>query len=391
LPSVDPVTVIDSLARQRLTPLIRFDGSDPSPGGGSAKKEQSIAYNHLPTPHPLDYCWWFDPITISALCIRIKALTSPDDGVVLLGTPTLLRSLANASRPGKVTLIDADPATVRMCRLGVRTAGLLQVDVGRDSLPDTQGELVLADPPWYELETKSFLWAARQMCVTGGHILVSVPPEGTRPGVAQEFSRIATWTRTLGLELVRFDQGCLSYLSPLFEQNALRAAGVPITDLRWRRGDLAVFRCLGKCEAVRPPADCVEEWEERTFETVRVRTRARRSVGWEDPTLSLVAETEILPSFSRRDPLRRAVDVWTSGNRVFRCAGTRTLLEILDAIRAGDDVIARVQEAVGTQLTVDRREQTRSAATALLRIIETESAEVVAWRELDARMDVVTG
>lgn len=390
LPGVDPTTVLESLRRQRLVSQVLFDGDTPPASGVDGCHNTSFIYDSLPIPHPLDYCWWFDQQTIATLCARINALTSPVDHVALLGAPTLLPALSRGSSARALTLIDADLTTLQRCQSTVHTARTHLADLRRDPVPYIQAHAVLADPPWYENEMMAFLWAARRLCVVGGHVLISVPPEGTRPDVAQEWARIAASSQEMGLELVDFQRGALSYLSPLFEQNALLAANVPATDGNWRRGDLAVLRCIDECAAVRPRTVGDLKWDERSVTGVRIRLRVQRRVGWQDPTLRPIADTDVLPSISRRDHRRSAVDVWTSGNRVFSCAGVHIVREILDAAVAGDDVVSRVQEFIGSRLTDDREEKVSKTANKLLTIIQTEGAEVAAWKELHARMEIVT-
>jgi hypothetical protein len=251
---------------------------------------------------------------------------------------------------------------------------------------------VVADPPWYESEVLGFLWAARQICEQDGVVLMSVPPEGTRPGVDAEWRNIVSWAKTLGLQVEDYRLGLLSYASPLFEQNAMIAGGVPPLNGAWRRGDLAAFRCAGACRGERPKVRSRDVWEEHVIGDVRIRARRNGGlVGWSDPTLRRIAPSDVLPSVSRRDPRRDLVDVWTSGNRVFRCGGTAVLRRILDAIAGAEVAVAKVEYSVGRNLTAVEADKVEQVEEELRRMIQTEQAETTAWREQHARVDVVTG
>lgn len=395
LPGIDPSTVLESIRRHSLTSGVDFN---PRPDvvprtiiGDRGLQTYDVAA--LPTPHPLDYCWWFDTGTVSYVVSLIRHLSSSRAHIALLGTPTIFDAATSARDTRRFSLIDSDPLVVSRRISGVsgeRFAFLADLRC-RDVSIDC-AKVVIADPPWYEPETRAFLWASRQFCEHDAFVLMSVPPEGTRPGVMAEWERMVKWARTLGLEVEDHQRGVLSYVSPLFERNALFAAGVPPPRAAWRRGDLVRFRCVGVCRAERPRAVSGDQWCERIFGDVRIRVRRpRERREWRDPTLNRITESDVLPTVSRRDQRRDLVDVWTSGNRVFRCNGTTIVLNILDAIARDERSIASVEHFAGRHLTVDEDTQVRHAEENLRQIIQVEGTEVSTWREHHARVDVVTG
>lgn len=346
----------------------------------------------LPTPHPLDCCWWFDTRTVKDFVSLIRQLSSANTHVVLLGTPTIFDAVTSLCDTRKFSLVDSDPLVVNRRISGGSAerfaflADLTQQDVGVKS-----AQVVVADPPWYEPEVRAFLWAARQACKPNGVVLISIPPEGTRPGVAAECETIVNWAKTLGLEMEECRRGVLSYVSPLFEENALNAASVPPLRGAWRRGDLVRFRCVGICRAERPSVSSGHQWRERIFGDVRIRVRERGDRReWSDPTLYRITESDVLPTVSRRDHRRDLVDVWTSGNRVFRCNGSAILLYILDAIAYDEGTVGGVEHSLGRHLTTDEEQQVTRTEERLREIIQAEGTEVSAWRERHARVDIVT-
>ncbi|HEX9944736.1 MAG TPA: hypothetical protein VGG03_22230 [Thermoanaerobaculia bacterium] len=329
----------------------------------------------IPTPHPLDFNWWFDGDSLKFLLEYMNGGAQPGQEVVMLGTPTLFQAALLAGPKHRLTLLDRDAAAISYCN----GATALCVDLARDQLPKLSAQLVIADPPWYEEEMKAFLWAARQLAAVGARVIMSVPPRGTRPGVLEEWKGIINWARILGLTFERLELARVGYYSPMFERNALNACAVPLPTENWRRGDLATFRCERVNRAKRPIVKYSEYWEERVISTVRIRVRIRGDNESWDPKLKPIIHGDILPTVSRRDPVRDSIDVWTSANRVFRCDGVRALLSILDALGSGGDPLTRVQQ----DFQLGRRHGTgiRHAAAQIAKLIKAEQRELARYAD----------
>ena len=394
LPGIDPFTVIESIRRQGLTDKIDLEQGrgleHEAPTAGLCF--DSYHAGALPTPHPLDYSWWFDAETIDNLASLLQLLSSPDAHVVLLGIPTLFDAVTTRQDSRAFSLIDSDPLVVNRRTNGTSPNRAFLADLTTQAVDISSARVVVADPPWYESEVLGFLWVARKICEQDGLVLMSVPPEGTRPGIDAEWRKTVRWAKTLGLEVEDYRLGLLSYVSPLFERNAMIAGGVPLPVGSWRRGDLVIFRCAGACRRERPTVPSRVVWQEHVFGNVRIRVRRNGGpVGWNAPTLKRIVPSDVLPSVSRRDPRRDLADVWTSGNRVFACGGTAVLRRILDSIAEEEMAVSKVEYSVGRSLTAVERDQVEQVEGELRRIIEMERAELTAWREQHARVDVVTG
>jgi hypothetical protein len=185
-----------------------------------------------------------------------------------------------------------------------------------------------------------------------GHVFIPMPPKGTRPGVAAEVGRLMDLVRAMGFDVTRFEDGAVQYDSPPFERNALQAAGIRLASYDWRQADLCVLRLLSPNTRPRPVAvrSC-GRWTEELLCGTRLRLR-RKGVGmFADPTLVSLVAGDVLPSVSRRHPLRRSVDVWTTGNHVFSCAGTAALRTIIRSLARGQDPALRVACALGRGLS----------------------------------------
>ncbi len=374
LPSVYPGTVLESLQRQRLVHRVRFPGKAVGPGSQQQQPQPNWLVETLePTPHPLDSCWRFNQGTVRLLVREILTTTKEDAVVVLLGIPTLLQEGVETLSPRRLVLLDSDELAVSSAS-GHTTHSALRCDVLRDTLPRLRSPLVIADPPWYPQQMRAFLWAARHLCARGARVLMSIPPMGTRPGIPDEWAQLSEWAARLGLLIESYRPQYLKYLMPPFERNALDAAAVPQPPEDWRRGDLAVFRCVKRARATRPQAVDEEGWEEIRVQSVRVRVRVETLARWDDPALKGLVPGDVVPSVSRRYPLRGVANVWTSGNRAFHSKGAWPLIAILKALEAGCDPVKALQTLF--PVTPQRERQILHAAAQLRRLVRTEAREL---------------
>lgn len=328
-------------------------------------------------PHPLDFDWRFTGDTIGLIWQIIRELAHPRANVALLGTPSLAAAIDPRKELGSITLHERNPNHHRSLAEGITFACC---DVLRDHIQPASNEVVVADPPWYEPETIGFLWTASTLSRLGGHVLLSLPPVATRPGINGERERITAAAAGFGLEFLRLSDGVLRYGTPFFETNAMRAAGVPVTN-DWRLGDLAVFRRTeGEC-GPRPVMDTGTAWMERSLGLTRFKLQQTTSPGFVSPVLRSLVPGDVLPSVSRRDPRRKDATVWTSGNRIFGCDGTATLATIIDGINAGEvpEFIVGMQH--GRTLTTNERVLVATAVQQVRNVVKWESAE---FRDSDA-------
>ena len=68
--------------------------------------------------------------------------------------------------------------------------------------------------------------------------------------------------------------------------------------------------------------------------------------------------------------------MWTSGNRVFRCAGGFVLTRILAAIAVGSSVRSAVSSALERSLTSNEADQVSRAVRAVEELVLTETLEL---------------
>ncbi|HKQ09497.1 MAG TPA: hypothetical protein VJ464_30530 [Blastocatellia bacterium] len=384
LPGVYPSVVFESLKRLGVDRESLFRNP---PTAEDRWQEQDLINPcpkiNLPVPHPLDYDWRFSNVAIKRLLNTCLEFTDSGETVILLGTPTLLRTSINENYPRRVALFDASQTIINSFSRSTPEARAEQCDLLADPLPQIQAAAVIADPPWYEEHLHGFIWAATQLCREGGYVIVSIPPVGTRPGVEQDRVALFDWAHELGLTLLRLEPSALPYTSPPFEVNALRAEGLSAVSTEWRAGDLALFSRDRPSDLPRPRLPIASEgpFVEEQVGTVRIRIRLRHLSGFCDPSLISVVLGDILPSVSRRDERRRLIDVWTSGNRVFACHGTNVLQSILQSLANGQQPDERVAANLVRRLRTEERLLVSQAAKRIKDMIRIEEDENLSLRE----------
>jgi len=395
LPGVYPSTAIASLerlaSRDKIPEKVLLDAvkltsdrqckqmTPESSGSGT------IGRVVLPVPHPLDFDWRFGDKATDHLLGRCLELTDAEDCVVLLGTPSILARAIERDFPRKMVLFEGNPAVTDSLTRLAPEGSVFNCDLTGDELPQISAKLVICDSPWYMEYVKSFLWSARELCATDGYLLLSTTPAGTRPNVSGEWAMILEWADRLGFRLLSVECGVLPYISPPFERNALKAEGLHNIPGEWRSSNLALFVLRHKARIPRPP-ECLRDrsWREEVFQDVRIRIREDRdAAGPEDPTLKTIVPGDILPSVSRWDDRRRLVDVWTSGNRVFRCDNPGLLCLILRSIACDQSPKKKLTGCLGRTLTLAETELVAKASEQIINIINVEKNEYVSyWEEV---------
>lgn len=322
LPGVWPVEVLASIRRLQSAGVVpngyrsaiksAWELPRPSRGCGSG-----LVARQKSLEHPLDFEWLF---TRSGQDTMLSALRQVSDGeigpVLCLGCPTLLQR-AREVMPG-IPFVLWDKNASSLGQMSEAHA-LVDIDLRQQALPTHAASAAIVDPPWYNSYFRLFLWIALQNVRLGGAVLVSFPPDGTRPSTSSDLMEIIDWARSAGAELISHRRNRLAYRSPLFEVNALAAAGLPSVALDWRRGDLVVFRKQATVRVDRPViADLRASWTERRFGSVRWWIRESGDVP--AGALRCVWRTPVLPSVSTRFPGRGLANVVTSGNRFLQVA-----------------------------------------------------------------------
>jgi hypothetical protein len=381
LPGVDPVL---------LAPVLHLLLDDPAlqdlaarlTGESQAASGELPAVTELPVPHPLEYYWANDAASLELLAGKLTGAARPGDSIVYLGAPNVCRYAAAQLSDRRHVLLDRSRA--RTAALVESLSGqvtIICMDLLVDELPEVSAQAVVMDPPWYPEHLESFLWAGARLCRPAGTVFSSYPPAGTRPGMNAELSGFLAWARDAGLRLLRHEPGVLRYLSPAFERSAYAAAGLPGVASAWRSGDLLTFKA-GAPSVPRPVAASLEEWCSYSIREIPIFVRQHRgrptAVGAQtatSPLLHSIVEGDVLPSVSRREPLRAAVSLWSSRNRVLGSTELPAVHAICAALEHGLDPITALAALNGGALAHTQAENVRAASEHLLRLVNLEREE----------------
>ena len=316
-------------------------------------------------------------MTASQRIIQLaRRLAKGSDEILLLSTPSVFYyAIRNKLTNGIRYIGDKTVVTEFLCNMaGNGTKCDFMTDVVSER---SYAGVVVIDPPWYEEFLFSFMWLAATSCRIGGHVILSFPPEGTRPGIRSEWLRFKNWADQLGMSQIIHEEGQLTYDAPFFEVNALSAEGINITR-DWRKGDICVFKKLYDVNLPRPQIKNSSTWDEVQMGPVRLKIREPASTEKHeiDPRLSPIVPGEILPSVSRRDPRREIANVWTSGNRIFSCSCPDILAHVILAHRNGEPAAKEIEFLINRGLSPQERVAVEESELQVKNIKEKEAREL---------------
>lgn len=345
-----------------------------NPGAGSFCPSNEDGF---PVPHPLDYDWRFTQETRVLLSKMVAMLLPQRGSVTLLGAPTLFENLVKLRTDAIIRLADGSVDNILFLSTNYSKGQLYACDLLQECIPQIFVDAVVADPPWYPEFSEAFVWTAGEIVRVGGHLLLCGPNLGTRPDATEEWEHVKVYAASLGFDLVSFESS-LRYQTPPFEQNALNAAGHKSVSPDWRTGCLATF-VRERVSVVQRPIvpSSYTLWHQENVGGVRWRLRRMEDCIPVSPLLSEIVINDVLDSVSRRDLRRLAVDVWTSGNRVFGCSDTSTLKLILRAVKTDVSPITFVETATERKLTIAETSAVNAAARSVAEILSLEQQEYV--------------
>ena len=331
----------------------------------------------LPTPNPLASDWRYTRDTAGELLDRVIASTDPTRAVALLGSPSVYKMAMMREAPRKFILLDQNGSLSVDGPQSLAGSMFRRCDMQHDAIDLPPVQAILADPPWYEDETLAFLRTSARICADQGKVFLSAAPDGVRPSIQEERERMIAGAAESGLRLLGIESLALSYVTPFFERNALRAAGFTNVAPNWRRGDLLIFERTGDSPPIPiNPIAHSAEWAQANIRGATVWVRSTDQPGFIDPRLVPLVPGDILPTVSRRDDRREAADVWTAGNRIYRCDGPHILSIILHAISVFEEPLEAVQRCL--QHSLDHLEAAKVGASIsqIKSIIQTELQEM---------------
>jgi len=297
-------------------------------------------FDFLKTPHPLDFEWRNSSVSLHRLLNIIQKLVSPNDKLLFLGMPTLFATAIEKDLPNKIWLIERNSpiiAGLKKINTDPIRFQMIEADIFTINSNTISGQYcVVMDPPWYTPHFLHFMWLAAKAVSIGGIVAISLPPINTRPNIIDERMEWFAFCRKLGLCIESLEPQTLQYTMPFFEFNALRAAGIKNILPFWRKGDLLIFRKLEDVSIERPEHLTVKsEWIEKEYNSTRIRvklTSNESSTSCDDLKIESLVKGDILPTVSSRDERRKNVNIWTSGNRIFKTNKPDEIIQTIDNI-----------------------------------------------------------
>ena len=170
-------------------------------------------------------------------------LRQNDERVVLLGTPGLAYEALSTPRGIPIVFLGEDNSVSRRL-VNLNRKADYPISIRNNGLrmqPQGVAGIVILDPPWYLDYIRPMLATAASLCRVYGHVIISLPPDGTRASAAEDKVNVLEFSEALGLRVMSDHALELTYETPFFENNALGACGLRAKDY-WRQGDLLVLR-----------------------------------------------------------------------------------------------------------------------------------------------------
>jgi hypothetical protein len=370
LPGIYPTEILASLNRLATGPG-QIDGAATTLARSASIEISAPApfRSHrtaaLLPPHPLDYEWRFSQQAVNALEEACHRCTEINGSVALVGTPTIAACPEALFGDRATTYFGVDTDALRALGPSNWLAALFNVNLLQRPPDSGTYSTVIMDPPWYEEYMLRFLWFAGQIARIGGTLLLAMPPEGTRPGIAQENARLLRSCQQVGFEREGVLVAQLPYDMPPFERNALRAESIRNIHPTWRKADLWQLKKVRSVSSPWPGDVDSDSWSEHRFGRVRLRINRDAVARGQDPRLRTLIAGDVLPTVSRRDLRREQVRVWTTGNRIFGCDAPRILCALLEDWR---------HERNTLDLSTDMKAEVRHQIDAL---VQKESLELL--------------
>jgi hypothetical protein len=294
----------DPALRRHMQGLI--DDAVASVAGNGHRQGDGLAL-----PHPMDYEWRFTDRTADELLAAAGNATKPGDTILLMGVPSVVIAASRSNHDRRFSVVGEHNVISDGLRNLTTNDGRFDYGVPAKCF----ARAAILDPPWYPDHFCDMLADAASSCAIGAPIFLSVPSESVRPSIPEDLERIGEMAVRCGLEIIGGSSGKLRYRTPLFEMNALRAAGIGSWLPEWRRGDERIYRKSGHGE-VRDFKVPHRSGFEVTLGGVRLRLLdAHVDPGSAD--LLPIHPGEIFPSVSMRASRRSEAVLWTSGNRAF--------------------------------------------------------------------------
>ena len=289
----------------------------------------------LLVPHLLDYDWRFSRHAIKHLCQKIRGDMPREGGtVVFIGTPSLWRfCVLNLPEKYSLVLVDIN-AKKHMEGLEKDNISVIEIDINKKPgyLKKISADIIVMDPPWYLNYYLLFFDRANEMARIDTLIYCVMPPKFTRVTAEQEKEKLLkTLWEKYGMEKKTYRSSDVSYHTPPYEINVLKAHGIECLPPHWRVGDLLVVKKTAIGSGNTEDLTVYQEpWDEYSINSIRIKVRhSDTPISTYSIHLKELYKNNVYPSVKRSFNGKKSINVWTSGNRVFWCDNVPLLSFIL--------------------------------------------------------------
>ena len=202
--------------------------------------------NCLPVPHLLDYDWRFSRNGIENLARALRSSIQDSKATVaFIGTPSLFKYCIEALHKNtRLVLVDQNAEKHAAGITSDRTK-YINVDISGSckALKAIYADFIVMDPPWYKSYYELFFDRAMLMAQMDTCIVCVMPPGFTRPTAEEEREQLLKHLDDqYGLKKLHYYSGIVSYHTPPYEQNVLKANGIRCIPANWRIGDILVVQ-----------------------------------------------------------------------------------------------------------------------------------------------------
>jgi hypothetical protein len=289
--------------------------------------------NYFPVPHILDSDWRFTRNSSFRLLEKIKEYSKKTtDNFIMIGAPSIFSLLENR--------IDANFAKLLIDQNyiysgNIRKNNIICNDIGSFELYDFT-DIILCDPPWYLPAIKNFIKKSFMMMRFNSFLFIALPPVEVRETIEEEYKEIDSFSKNLGLELISEDDSTIEYVSPPFEVNSLLSLGITHFPINWRKGKLRIYKKNNNIINKMENSNIIypDKWYDVTINNVRIKTRIIKNESYKPLKciISSIVKNDIFPTVSMRTGKQNEVDIWTSGNRVYKCSNNQDFISICKSI-----------------------------------------------------------
>ena len=253
--------------------------------------------------------------------------------VAFIGTPSLFKHCVEALHKNTMLVLVDQNAEKHAAGIMSSRTKYINVDISGPckALKRIYADYIVMDPPWYNIYYELFFDRAMLMAQMDSCIVCVMPPSFTRATADKEKEQLLKLLdNQYGLKKLHYYSGVVSYHTPPYEQNVLKANGICCIPANWRIGDILVVQKKGsgtRKKAVYLPSEESVLWDEVSIGPVRIKIRHEKDqFDTYNIKLDSIYPNDIYPSVKRSSRGKSvAINVWTSGNRVFRCSNPALL------------------------------------------------------------------